>query len=58
MELVVATASFHKRFQARAIGLRIIIRTLLSLKSKYFMELQNTSVKLLLNLVEMFHGGE
>ena len=23
MELVVATASFHKRFQARAIGLRI-----------------------------------
>ena len=31
MELVVATASFHERFQARAIGLRISIRTLLSL---------------------------
>ena len=29
-----------------------------SFKSKYFMELQNTSVRLLLNLIKMFHGGE
>ena len=58
MELVVATASFHERFQARAIGLRISYQVAPWFMSKCFMELQNTSVELLLNLVETFHGGE